>query len=530
MIPPGGIITGIDPEVNINIEMKKKPLFSVNQIIFYLSVLILIMAVVPLFIISRYNFMSADDYSYIQPSIAAWRANHSVFEVLKDQFVYAYHYYFDWQGTFSMEWLGSSIMVMIAEDHYYIGTFLTLGGLVVSELILFMLIGIKALGGDVYNTGIVSCLLVVFQILMVPYPVESFYWLCGSLLYTMGFNMTVLLYALMFIYLRHSYRNADAPLKPGAKMVFLQIGIIILSILISFGNFISAIFGFASFICLVFAVWVRKLRGRVIVTLNAAVYSAFFIINVLAPGNRSRMDATGVEKNSIILSLLKSFGASGKYIISNLYPTVILLILLMIPFIIGIVKNKAMNGKKTFRFPIIFTLITYCLYTSQFVPTMYSLGILGAGRVINIYRLSLYILLFANVIYWTGWILRKIHEKKPGLRAENIRIKKCFLLPGLVMGGAAFLVAAYFYGGVTLTSVSAIKSLRSGQAAQYEAEYLERLKVLNDDSVTDVTFDAFSSPPYLLFFEDIKYDANEWQNVHMARFYNKNSVVLRRPE
>ncbi len=505
---------------------------SQKQAFFYISVLLFVMMLLPLFIIGHYNFMSVDDYPYMQSSIESWRANHSLIDVLVKQFMYAYSYYFSWQGTFSMEWLGTSFMVMIGEHCYYLGTYATLGTFVISELILFNLIGTKVFGADKYDTGIVTLWLIGFQVMMVPYPVEAFYWLCGALLYTMGYSTTAFVYALMFLFLRRRMEDVgELTVSAGRKRlvidILIQAGIIFGSFIVAFGNFVSAIFGFSSFILLVAAVHFKKMRGRLMATIDALVYTIFFVLNVMAPGNRERTTYEGAAQVSAVKAVVKGILAAAEYMVVNFYPTIVILLLMMLPFIIGIVKKKAFGEKKSFAYPLAFSIVSFGLYACQFVPTQYSLGILGAGRVQNMYRFTLYILYFVNVIYWTGYVLRRLSQDHPEFTEEVLKPKKSVLLPYLAIMFCILCFSANLYGGARMTAVSAFDSLRTGQAGLYYSEYESRLEVMHDDSIREAYVDKFTDPPYVLFFGDIKEDYTAWENRSMALFYGKDNVYLR---
>lgn len=97
---------------------------------------------------------------------------------------------------------------------------------------------------------------------------------------------------------------------------------------------------------------------------------------------------------------------------------------------------------------------------------------------------------------------------------------------GWIIGGIVLCFMLYRYGGSTITSLSAVNSLRYGYAQTYYSEYLERLTVLEDDSVKDVYFEPFTFYPYLLFFGDITDDPNDWTNRAMSSYYGKDSVTL----
>lgn len=498
-----------------------------KQIFFYVSVLLLIAAIVPLFIIAHYNFTSFDDYAFSSASIDDWLQNHSLFRVLKLQLEFAKYFYYAWQGTVSMTWIGGSVISMIREEHYFLSTYITLGGFILSELVLFMLIGFKALESDIYDAGIVSCWLIIFQVLMVPYPVEAFYWACGSIMYVTGYNAAVLLYALFFLYIHRSLREERAQNRTyRLKGLFLQLGIIVLSVYIAFGNYVSALFCFSSLLLLVFGVWFKKVRGRIVITVDFIIYTVIFVLNMTAPGNKIRKGASGTGDINPVKALLKSLYEAASYIICNIYPTVIIIMIMMLPFVIGLVKKRAFGSQRPFRRPLVFSIITYGLYASQFVPNMYALGFIGAGRVVNLYRLSLYLFYFSNLIYWTGWGLRRIHEELPDMTSDILAPKKSYLLVFETLCIALLCFSAIFYGGTTLTTVSAIKSLSTGQAYIYRREYEERLVVLKDESVKDAVFEEFTDPPYLLFFGDIKEDPGAWENRDVASFYGKESVRI----
>ena len=493
------------------------------------SALLLVIVTVPLLRMSHYTFIFGDDLGSIKPSLAQWKENHSLIQVLKLQFAYAQAYYRGWGGTFSMEWFGTSLMVIMGDTFYWVGTYITLLGLILSELFLFMLVGTKALGADMYDTGVVSCWLIMLQIEFVPYPVEAYYWMCGAILYTVGFSFTFLLYALMFLFLR---RGVNPVKVRGAKgvlpSVFLQLGILFLSFVISFGNFVSALFGFTSCLLLIFGVWFKKHPAKWVVTLDGLFYMVFFVLNVTAPGNRYRMDSAGAESMGAVKAIAKSLLSAANYILVNMYPTIMILILMMLPFMICMVRHRALSGAKTFRFPLVFSAVSFGLYACQYVPNMYSLGILGAGRVINLYRYTAYIWIFLNVIYWIGWILRRLHEEKPEIGADYLKLKKSHLLAAEGSLLVLFCFAAYYYGGSTITSVSAVQSIRSGQAKAYHEEYLERLEILQDPEIRDAVLEPYTDPPYLIYLDDIKEDPTHYSNGALADFYGKASVRLRK--
>ena len=50
----------------------------------------------------------------------------------------------------------------------------------------------------------------------------------------------------------------------------------------------------------------------------------------------------------------------------------------------------------------------------------------------------------------------------------------------------------------------------------------ERVAILEDASIENAELKEFQNKPYLLFYEDIEADTNNWKNVRMSSYYRKN--------
>lgn len=484
------------------------------KIIFFVIILLLFVVLVPLFIMGHYNFQSVDDIGYAKSAEVVWDETHSVIKTFVRQLSYARDYWSQWQGTFAAEWFTTSMMGIFIKDAYYVGTYLSLGSFVLSELLLFILIFKRIMGTDICRAGIVSVCVICMQVLMTTAPVEAFYWFCGAVLYTVTYSEAFVLCALMIL-----LYDSDGK---GWKRALLSIGVFILTILVSGGTYVTLI---GMLLCYLFAAaWFcyKKHPNRWIVLGGTFLYLAGFLLNVLAPGNQKRLSVVTEATNlSAIEAILASLKEAAEYVMKNTLISSVILGLLLLPLFTSIVKKK----KFRFPLPLLVTLISFGVFAAQFTPTMYTIGIIGPGRIQNIYRWTLYIWLYGNELYWTGWILRKAGWLNKEQKNEE-PLEKSYLLPGWIAGGMLLCFAMYIWGGDTLTTVSAVKSLRCGGAQSYYAEYKERLAVLEDDTVKDVVFESYSYFPYLLFFGDITENPEDWVNRSMAAYYNKDSVVI----
>ena len=428
-------------------------------------------------------------------------------KVLLSQIQFTYDFYHTWQGTYFDVWLLSSLLGFFAENAYYVGTYLALGGLVLAETFSFILILRKVLHADYVRSIILALSCISMQILLTSAPVEAYYWFTSAIMYTFIYALTILLCACLVELYNASLSKI--------RFVLLNVLILFLNIAIGGSNYVTALSTLLIYLFVLAYFCVRHHKWRFVVLIHSIVFSIAFLINVMAPGNQVRQVSSGGDHLPAITSILLSLKEAACYLTTWTVLPVIVMGILLIPIIWKIVDNR---GYK-YSFPALVTLISFGLFAAQFTPTIYALGITGAGRVLNLYRFSMFIWLYGNEIYWIGWIKRR-------LGALSGPPKASFLLPIWLMGGVILLYSLHIWAGSTLTSVSAWKSLRSGEAAQYYAQYQERLIILEDDTQKEVALAPYSVKPYLLFFNDIVEDPNDWVNREVARWYHKDSVIL----
>ena len=82
---------------------------------------------------------------------------------------------------------------------------------------------------------------------------------------------------------------------------------------------------------------------------------------------------------------------------------VLLMLLVVFPFLWKAVSN--MNY--AFRFPGLFTALSFGVYSSQATATIYVDGTMGGGRQGAILWYFYVLWMVANVLYWCGWIAKR---------------------------------------------------------------------------------------------------------------------------
>ena len=497
-----------------------------GRVILGVTLLALIAVLVPLFQIARYNFMSVDDYSYAMHSGQIYKETHSVWKVFAGQIAYVADYYKTWQGTYFSEWLTTSLMGIFCENAYYVGTFLCLGIFVISQVLFFLVVFRKIFKSEIWEAGSVAMSIAILQVLVTTVPVEAFYWFCGAMLYTFIYGLTFLLLTLQILFYYGEDRvTSDGTGKSGHfYLAAVEIGILFFNIAVGGSNYITGLEMVLLYGFIVAWGFYRKRKLKWVNVVNAFIYVAAFLVNVLAPGNSFRQDASGTEHMGAVKAILHALLEAKDYILKSTLAPYVILGLMLLPLFIRIIR------KADYRFsvPFLVSCVSFGAFAALFVACIYALGITGAGRIQNIYRWVYLLWLYGNEFYWTGWVVHRIRlSRETAQDTGGQKGKKwCYLLPGWAVGSVVLYWALNLWFGTTLTAVSAKADLVSGAAARYHAEYEERLTVLQDPQIMDVELASFQTTPYLLFMWDMETDPKDWVNQGIAAYFGKNSVRI----
>ena len=167
-----------------------------------------------------------------------------------------------------------------------------------------------------------------------------------------------------------------------------------------------------------------------------------------------------------------------------------------------------------------------------FLPS-YSMGGIGAGRLINVVWMAFVLGLAVSEFLVLGWAQRV--RGLPVREAERALARQARRLPGVA---AALLVCMACIGSHTVkegqdnhfaTSLEACYELASGQAQAFAAALDEREALFLDETVSDVTIAPLSDEerPWLLFFTDLPYGPESWG---LTGYYGKNSITVAQPQ
>lgn len=374
---------------------------------------ILALAVIlwPLFTIAKYDYPSADDWSFGKYMYRAMQAGegiagvfHAIYQTLAQNV---------WEARFSILILSALQPAAFGEHFYRITPYLMIGSVILSQ---FLLLRECIAGQAKENRWLILPIgipMAILQVLYCPYPEESFYWYNGSVNYTFVYSLSLVL---LTLYLEIALRETGK-----AKRVVLTVLACLLAILVGGNNFSTSVSTMCLLICLqILFLICRKdaFRRTWIVTL---LETLSVLMCVTSPLTATRLNGNfgGSTANSPLMAIWLSLERTFLNIISWTNLKVLLLLVLLIPFFWKAVRK--MNYE--FRFPGLFTALTFGVYASQATATIYVDGTMGGGRQGAILWYFYVLWMVANVLYWCGWIAKRVLKAEKSEKADLLAQK-----------------------------------------------------------------------------------------------------------
>lgn len=161
-------------------------------------VIALIIVVFPLLLIARYNYPSADDWSFGTLGYHALKNGEGFFGVIRAALITVKEYRMSWEGRFTIPFLGALQPGIWGERYYGVVAWIMIGIVIVSELYLCNSL-LKKYAKDEARWLCIPIIVpsLILQLLYNPAPEESFYWYNGAACYTFVYGLSLILLALV---------------------------------------------------------------------------------------------------------------------------------------------------------------------------------------------------------------------------------------------------------------------------------------------------------------------------------------------
>ena len=476
--------------------------------------LIILISLIPVFYIGRYNHPSADDYGYSAEMHFALQAGTGFLGVLKTAWETSLAYMKTWQGLYSSSFVLSMQPAVFGEKYYAITTPIIVAALFAGTAAFFAEILHGIFGAKRRGALFIALVIVFYMVQAMPCPVEGLYWFNGAVNYLFFWGVMMCQAALL---LRYWYGEKTS--------VCTVIAAGILSFITSGGNHVTAFAGILfNLTACGFSLWKRR---KLLVSIPAITGIAGFLLNITAPGTAVRMAKLG-KPAGVISTILHSGFYALCCNIEYMSFSLLMLFVILTPVLLHLLKNHSARISFSLWGLLGLLVFDFVILSAMFAVPYYAMGLVGEGRVHNT-RFVMYVLLavltygyFLGCLreYWDGEGLRRRAIQTFG--ASGYRVGRLLI----VLFATCYI--ALFGAGVNnhSTGAAAVGSIYGGYAQEYDREYDQRLSILEDDSIQNAVLPAFRIRPGLLFFADLEEEWYVWPNTSVAYYYEKQTVRL----
>ena len=527
----------------------------------YLLIVIYALSLIPVLIIGKYDYPSADDFSMGLGTRLVYEATGSLLAVAGKILSETVRYYRTWIGYFTSCLFTTVSPATFGEAWYALTPAVILLALHVGVAVFFYALMEKALGMNRYARRCMTVLALFLMVQRMPegsLRVEAFYWYSGAGNYTLTFS-ACLLYLAFYVLSVCGVRSKN-------RSLFLVLACI-MGFLAGGGNYLSAL-SFAV-VSVLFAVYLVKMKtrqsenshmGRLYVIgslLPAAFYLCGFAVSCLSPGNRIR--GGEAEGYGALKSILLSLYYTLSYPLNQWMNWAVLLILALAGVIFWMdfaeiefsganakaggaaapekagetvrgaaASEKAGSGAQAvqlhFTAPFPAAVLAYGIVSCVVTPALYAQGNMDAGRIQSTFWLHAVLVLLLLEWYLVGGLYRRFSKDQNASAVSCLQNGAGGFVRAILLFFIVFSLLAVKGNPDFYTGTSAVSELLDGSAAQYGRENEERLRILKNSREQDAVLPRYTVQPNLLYFEDVSEDPDDWINQKMSEYYGKNSI------
>lgn len=482
----------------LNCRISRKAFARMMQVLFIVSL-------IPLVLIALYNYPADDDFVCAYPVAKAWVETGSLWEMFKTAVAGTYEAYMTWQGDFFSTLLFRFTPMVIDIDLYFLDNWAMLALVCLSMGYLVKGLTKHWLGANQETFWIVYPAVMILVLQFMPSISYSIFWHNGGQYTTAACT----LFLTMGLLLRCEAAQTRA--RSIVRCVWLALCGIALG-----GSFFGPALGALVLVGLwTVTAWVRKSKARLHSMVALAFFIASFLVSVLAPGNALRQERTGESAGiivTVLTAVLDSFDLCGKW----LSPQLLAMLLIILP----VLWKPLKDSKYSFKYPLWVFVMLYGLFSASLAPGIYTGFGYDTARYMNVIYFYFLLMILGSAIYFEGALIRWLERSDRPYAAQVLdaagHMGKRFLAGYLVLVMALTAMGGFAFTIMNTSSVSAAKSLLTGEARQFHEEMKVREEYVRvtDSDVVDVK--PLTVQPYVF-----KNDRLPWQGIYGRVRYMK---------
>ena len=349
----------------------------------------------------------------------------------------------------------------------------------------------------------------IINIEFIPSTKSAIYWFNGCAHYLVPFAMCQIAAAWLLKY-KEAYRKRTWS------------GITAFMILLGGSNYQAALFVLilACYMGL-YVLWFEKDKRILTLLLPVGGELVSLIISMKAPGNKVRGGENfGLSFTRILETIINSFIHGIRDIGKYMRERPLIFVGLFLLFLLFTIVFSGEKETKLFRYPILYAVMLFCLYSAMQAPVIYADVDFSGG--VNNMNFQVFMLTALVIMLITA---RQLAAKiKVILKEEEIRkLQKNIITVGILL--TLFMTFIFRSSVKASTTYICLNYIASGEAADYKRQMELQTRLMEEKNVEDVVVPFINDKQGPLMHMPVTEDADRWTNMVTANFYGKESVV-----
>lgn len=495
-----------------------------DKVIAAVALFVFLVSLIPILFLGFFDYATGDDLGYGAPCRSVLRSGGNAIDMVKAAFFDVIREYYSWGGNWASGFLHRFEPSVFGERFYCITVILSITALTLPTFFLMRKLLVKKAGMKRSVFIAIYSLMSLILIQYMPSPRGGIFWFTGATAYTLAFGAAIstLLFSVDYLesgnILWLAAASATAIYAGGSGYPeFVLAGSTMF--FFSLSAFYRAMFRPGSH---------STIRKSLALLFPVGLLCLSFIISAKAPGNALRSGSAGLAPgagriiNTFLGALYRGLTDPVAYIAHA--PLIGLYFLLIIILTYETFDENKENNVVSFFRPYIVVPVLFLVYCLTYTPEIYAgQGVASgfSGGVYDTYFFTFMLTSTLSLVYITCFVKKYVLRKETVSRfigGREFRLAAFFLF---------FFICIVFSGRLFDDTVdyTCIKFAMSGQLRDYNEQMKERIRILEDRSITNAVVPEMNDYQGPFMHMPLVSDPNAFPNLVTAEFYGKESVI-----